>query len=93
MSAIYGGTYMLNKPVEQVVLDDKGHVIGVKSEGEVAKSKVVIGDPSYFKDRVKQTGKVVRAICIMDHPIRDTNNSLSCQIIIPGAQVDRKNGA
>lgn len=34
LSAIYGGTYMLNKPVDEIVIEG-GHVIGVKSEGEV----------------------------------------------------------
>lgn len=34
LSAIYGGTYMLNKPVDEIVMED-GHVVGVKSEGEV----------------------------------------------------------
>lgn len=34
LSAIYGGTYMLNKPVDEIVMEG-GHVIGVKSEGEV----------------------------------------------------------
>lgn len=37
LSAIYGGTYMLAKPVEDIVCDESGHVVGVKSEGEVAK--------------------------------------------------------
>lgn len=34
LSAIYGGTYMLNKPVDEIVMEG-GHVVGVKSEGEV----------------------------------------------------------
>lgn len=34
LSAIYGGTYMLNKPVDEIVMEG-GRVIGVKSEGEV----------------------------------------------------------
>lgn len=34
LSAIYGGTYMLNKPVEEIVMEND-HVVGVKSEGEV----------------------------------------------------------
>ena len=34
LSAIYGGTYMLNKPVEEIVYDN-GVAVGVKSEGEV----------------------------------------------------------
>ena len=34
LSAIYGGTYMLNKPIEEIIMQN-GKVIGVKSEGEV----------------------------------------------------------
>jgi Rab GDP dissociation inhibitor len=91
LSAIYGGTYMLAKGVDELVYDEAGHVAGVKSGGEVAKTRMVIGDPTYFPDRVKKVGRVVRAICIMDHPIPNTNNAVSCQIILPGNQCDRKN--
>src|SRR5581483_256881 len=31
LSAIYGGTYMLDKPIDEVVYDSDGKVIGVKS--------------------------------------------------------------
>ena len=41
---------------------------------------------------MQESGRVVRAICLMDHPIPNTNNTVSCQIIIPGNQVSRKNG-
>eukprot|EP00026_Physarum_polycephalum_P008542 Phypoly_transcript_08630.p1 GENE.Phypoly_transcript_08630~~Phypoly_transcript_08630.p1 ORF type:complete len:445 (+),score=62.99 Phypoly_transcript_08630:90-1424(+) len=88
LSAIYGGTYMLNKPVDEVIFEN-GQAVGVKSEGEVAKCKFVVADPSYFPDKVKKTGKVIRAICILNHPIPDTNNADSCQIIIPQKQVKR----
>lgn len=91
LSAIYGGTYMLNRPIQEIIYDEAGHVAGVKSEGEVAKTRVVVGDPSYFSDKVKKVGQVVRAICIMNHPIPNTNNGLSCQIIIPGNQCGRRN--
>jgi len=91
LSAIYGGTYMLNRPIQELVFDEAGHVAGVKSEGEVAKTRVVIGDPSYFPTSVKKAGQVVRAICIMNHPIPNTSDSLSCQIIIPGNQCSRRN--
>jgi len=91
LSAIYGGTYMLNKPVEEIVYDADGVVVGVKSEGEVAKCKYVVADPSYFPDKVRKTGSVIRAISILDHPIPNTNNNESCQIIIPQNQVGRKN--
>ncbi len=35
LSAIYGGTYMLNKPIDEIVVEN-GKVVGVKSEGEVS---------------------------------------------------------
>nr|CDS30282.1 rab gdp dissociation inhibitor [Hymenolepis microstoma] len=89
LSAVYGGTYMLNKPFEGFEMEN-GKVVGVKSEGETAKCKQVICDPSYAPDMIKLVGKVVRAICILDHPIEGTNDSTSCQIIIPQNQVGRK---
>lgn len=89
LSAVYGGTYMLRKPFEGLVTNDKGEVVGVKSEnGEVAKCKFVVGDPSYFPDKVKKTGQVVRCICFLkDTPIKNVS---SAQIIIPAKQVGRK---
>ncbi|XP_053111059.1 rab GDP dissociation inhibitor beta [Hemicordylus capensis] len=89
LSAIYGGTYMLNKPIQEIVVED-GKVVGVKSEGEVARCKQLICDPSYVPERVKKVGKVIRVICILSHPIKNTNDANSCQIIIPQNQVNRK---
>jgi Rab GDP dissociation inhibitor len=40
---------------------------------------------------VKKTGKVIRVICILDHPINGTKNAKSGQIIIPQKQTGRKN--
>lgn len=88
LSAIYGGTYMLNKPIEKVEKREDGK-IAVTSEGQTVVGKMVIGDPSYFPDRVKVVGKVIRSICILSHPIPNANNALSCQIIIPGVQAKR----
>jgi len=98
LSAIYGGTYMLDKPIEAIVTDADGKFVGVTSHGETVKAKQVIGDPSYFisgkdsgKVRVIEEGKVVRAICFLKHPIPGTENSDSCQIIIPQNQINRRN--
>uniref|UniRef100_A0A671UIE1 Rab GDP dissociation inhibitor n=1 Tax=Sparus aurata TaxID=8175 RepID=A0A671UIE1_SPAAU len=88
LSAIYGGTYMLNKPVDEIVMEG-GHVVGVKSEGEVARCKQLICDPSYIPDRVRKAGQVIRVICVLSHPIKNTNDANSCQIIIPQNQVNR----
>ncbi|XP_003978432.1 rab GDP dissociation inhibitor beta [Takifugu rubripes] len=89
LSAIYGGTYMLNKPIEEIIMED-GKVVGVKSDGEIARCKQLICDPSYVPERVTKVGQVIRVICILSHPIANTNNSNSCQIIIPQNQVNRK---
>ncbi|GAO47288.1 hypothetical protein G7K_1498-t1 [Saitoella complicata NRRL Y-17804] len=91
LSAIYGGTYMLDKKIDEIVYDEEGVAIGVKSEGEVAKGKLIIGDPSYFPNKVRKTGRVVRAICVLQHPIPNTDNADSVQIVIPQNQIGRKN--
>ena len=41
LSAIYGGTYMLDKNVEEIMFDESGKVCGVKAGGEVDKCKQV----------------------------------------------------
>jgi Rab GDP dissociation inhibitor len=97
LSAIYGGTYMLDKPVHEIVTDSTGKFVGVRSGSETVKAKQVIGDPSYFGDdkesgkiRVFEDGKVIRAICILKHPIPGTDDADSVQIIIPQNQVGRR---
>ena len=89
LSAIYGGTYMLDKPIDEIVMEG-GKVVGVKSGGETAKCKQVYCDPTYAPDMVKKTGQVVHCICLLDHPLPNTKDSLSSQIIIPQKQVNRK---
>lgn len=77
---------MLNKPDATPVFED-GKAVGVTSEGQTAKAKLVVGDPSYFPERVQRGEKVVRAICILSHPIPNTAESHSVQIILPQRQV------
>jgi Rab GDP dissociation inhibitor len=102
LSAIYGGTYMLDKKVDEIVTDKDGKFVGVRCGEETVKAKMVIGDPSYFgagaqtapsdgKLRVIEEGKVIRAICILRHPIPNTDDADSVQIIIPQNQVKRRN--
>jgi len=104
LASIYGGTYMLNKPFFGIENDASGRVVGVMSDEEVldekgkqvgtqpatVKCKAVIADPTYFMDKVKKIGRMVRAICILDHPIPNTDKAESCQIIIPQAQANRR---
>ncbi|KAK1274884.1 hypothetical protein QJS04_geneDACA005698 [Acorus gramineus] len=90
LSAVYGGTYMLNKPECKVEFDENGKAIGVTSEGETAKCKKVVCDPSYLPNKVRKVGRVARAICIMSHPIPHTSDSHSVQVILPQKQLERK---
>lgn len=52
LSAIYGGTYMLDKPIDEIVVDENGKLVGVRSGTEVAKCKQVYCDPSYAPSKV-----------------------------------------
>ena len=94
LSAIYGGTYMLNAPIEKPVYDEKtGQIAGIQSsEGDrpVAKCKFVVADPSYFPERVRKTGRVVRVICVLSHAVDGTESAESTQIVIPQKQVGRR---
>lgn len=92
LSSIYGGTYMLDKPVDEIVYEN-GVVTGVRSGDETVRCKAVICDPSYAQDRVKKVGQVIRAICILRHPVNVNTKTPpgSIQIIIPQKQVRRHN--
>ncbi|KAJ6155912.1 GDP dissociation inhibitor [Penicillium chrysogenum] len=82
LSAIYGGTYMLNTDVDEVLYEN-GKVSGIKAtmkdrddQSEAmkfeTKTKKIIADPSYFPSKSK------------------TDSSDSAQLIIPQSQVGRK---
>ncbi|KAK2626409.1 hypothetical protein QTJ16_004671 [Diplocarpon rosae] len=100
LSAIYGGTYMLNTNIDEVIYDG-GKAVGIKATmqdrgGEApmkfeTKAKKILADPSYFPGKVQVTGHVLKAICILNHPLAGTDNSDSAQLIIPQSQVGRKN--
>merc|ERR1711957_198392 len=81
--AIHGGTFMLNQDVDEIVFDADGQKM-------MAKAPMIVGDPSYFsQEKVKTTSQVVRCICLMNHPIPDTNENESVNVVIPGPQVGR----
>jgi len=100
LSAIYGGTYMLNTDVDEFLYDGN-KVIGIKAtmkekddagEGMKFETKAgkILADPSYFPGKVRVTGHLLKAICILNHPIPNTGDADSLQLIIPQSQVGRK---
>jgi Rab GDP dissociation inhibitor len=95
MCAIHGGTFMLKTDIDKILIDDSG-VTGVQSGEQIAKAPMVICDPSYvvkcgLKDKVKCIGKIIRCICLLNHPVPNTNDVKSVQIILPQRQTGRKN--
>lgn len=89
LSAEYGGTFLLNRAVDEIVMDN-GKVKAVKSEGKLFHCKQLICDPSYVPNRVRKVGRVIRVICLLNHPVKNTHEANSCQIIIPQTQLNRK---
>ena len=93
LCAIHGGTYMLNTNVDEILFES-GRAVGVRCGEESARAPLVICDPTYVHglNKTQVTGKVIRAICILDHDIPNTASATSCQIIIPQKQVNRNYG-
>lgn len=97
LSAIYGGTYMLNTSVDEIIYEG-GKAVGIKATMAndppmtfTTKTKKIIADPSYFPGKVQVVGQLLKAICILNHPLAGTDNNDSAQLIIPQSQVGRKN--
>ena len=102
LSAIYGGTYMLNAHIDEVQYDAGGKVEGIRAtmqERDVpgdgmkftTKTTKIIADPSYFPGKVRVVGHLLKAICILNHAVPSTEGSDSAQIIIPQSQIGRRN--
>lgn len=101
LSAIYGGTYMLNTNIDEITYDGT-KAVGIKATmhdktGDEpmkfsTKCKKILADPSYFPGKVQVTGQLLKAICILNHPLAGTDNCDSAQLIIPQSQVGRKHG-
>lgn len=91
LSAVHGGIYMLNKPVDDIMYDEKGNVEGIKCGDEKAFCKQLLGSATYFNSKdYKIKEKIARWIFILSHPVKFTENTKSSQIIIPGSKIDRK---
>ena len=93
LCAINGGLQMLDKKVEGLEYGADGKVTGVKVEGTVIKCKAVLAEPGYLEDtpKVRPAEKILRSVCILKHPVPNTNDTDSCQIIIHSKQTKRQN--
>lgn len=81
---------MLNTKVEEITMEN-GKATGIRVGEEFAKAPLVICDPSYVKpELLKKTVKVIRAICLLDHPIPKTGDAPSIQIILPAKDIGKQ---
>ncbi|RPA87515.1 rab GTPase activator [Ascobolus immersus RN42] len=97
-----GSQYALNTKVGEVVYEN-GVVAGLKYKNQfvskdetVVKAKKVISSPSHLlgkpdASKLRKTGKLVRAVCLITRPIKGIGEAHSAQIIIPASQCGRKN--
>ncbi|TNN85543.1 Rab GDP dissociation inhibitor alpha [Liparis tanakae] len=76
LSAEYGGTFLLNRTVDELVMDG-GKVKAVKSEGKLFHCKQLICDPSYVPNRVRKVGRVIRVIYIYISVVSHVHNVAS----------------
>ena len=93
LCSLNGGSYILNRDIEEILYDENYHFRGIKSEGEEIYGKILITEPSYVQkwSKSKSLGIILERICILDHPIPKINYVNSFQIILPQRQINRKN--
>lgn len=72
--------------------DNVHWVIVFLSLSQLFHCKQLICDPTYVPNRMRKVGRVIRVICLLNHPVKNTHEANSCQIIIPQAQLNKKSG-
>ena len=65
---------------KQLVFEEN-HIAGVVVGTQAARTPVVIGDSTWFRDdRQKKAGKVIRSILLLNHPVEGLENGVSAVI-------------
>ena len=86
--------YINNCDVEEIIYDNNQQFKGIKTTtGKYIYGSILISEPTYMEKfkKVQKKGKIIRRICILNHPIPGTGECDSCQIIIPQNQINGKN--
>lgn len=75
---------MLNTNADEILFNEEGKVRGIRNGDKTATAPLIICDPSYVGEAfIKPVEKVIRAICLLNHEIPETNKAPSIQIILP----------
>ena len=89
---LYDFKYINNCNVEKILYDDNKKFKGIElSNGKYIYGSILISEPSYMEkfNKVQITKRIIRRICLMNHPITSIGECDSCQIIIPQSQIKR----
>jgi Rab GDP dissociation inhibitor len=74
LSAVFGGTFMLDTPFKGIVTDDDGELCGINStvNGKecLLKCKSIFASPDYFPDKVEKKGDIARCYWCVSPPHR-----------------------
>ena len=92
LSAENGSKCMLNTNVDEIIMKD-GKAVGIKIGTEIIESPVIIADPTYVVNMpkyVKKGKRIIRCVCVLNHPIANTGGVSSCHIVIPQKQIKHK---
>ena len=90
---LYDFKYLKDCKVENILYDDNGKFEGIQTSNEKIYSTILISEPSYMEkfNKVQIKKRIIRRICLMNHPISGIGECDSCQIIIPQNQIGKKN--
>jgi Rab GDP dissociation inhibitor len=102
--ALSGGVQSLRVGLEELLMDPTSKKVAglvIKYDGEVmaVKTSRIVASPEYFQakgpmqssTKMRSVGKVVRSICILDHPIKGLAAAhKAVQLILPQKQTGRK---
>ena len=91
---LYDFKYIDNCQIEDILYDNNNKFKGVKTtNGNYIYGSILISEPTYLEKfgKVQIKKKIIRRICLMNHPIPGTGDCDSCQIIIPQNQIQSNN--
>jgi Rab GDP dissociation inhibitor len=90
---LYDFKYLKNCKIENILYDANGKFEGIQTSNEKIYGTILISEPSYMEkfNKVQIKRRIIRRICLMNHPISSIGECDSCQIIIPQNQIGKKN--
>ena len=92
--SLFDSKYIKDCNVDEILYDENNKFKGIKTtKGEYIYGSILISEPTYMVkfNKVQAKNKIIRRICLLNHPIPDIGEFDSCQIIIPQSQTGKKN--